>query len=105
MQLESLANRGAEGKQAMRKAPSALVTLVFSIGLLGSVTGASQERSTRPVVVLDPGHCWSTGTGIIDPGEVSGDLVEKEITLDVARQAREMLERCDVEVRLTHERD
>lgn len=89
----------------MRKASSTLMILALSIGLFGSLAGAALAQSANPVVVLDPGHGWGTGTGIIDPGEVSGDLVEKEITLDVARQTRDLLERCDVDVYLTHERD
>jgi N-acetylmuramoyl-L-alanine amidase len=89
----------------MRTASSLLMISILALALLGSVAGIALAQSGNPVVVLDPGHGWSTGTGIIDPGAVSGDLVEKEITLDVAKQARDLLERCEVDVYLTHERD
>lgn len=89
----------------MRTASKLLITLAFWLGLLGNVTGDSLAMSTRPVLVLDPGHGLGTGTGILDPGTVHEDLVEKEITLDVARQARDLLARCEVDVYLTHDRD
>jgi N-acetylmuramoyl-L-alanine amidase len=89
----------------MRTASSRLIIMVVSLAMLAGFAGLAHAQSGRPVVVLHPGHGLGTGTGIIDPGEVSGDLVEKEITLDVARQARDLLERCEVDVFLTHERD
>ncbi len=89
----------------MRTASLALMISILALALLGSVAGIALAQSGNPVVVLDPGHGWSTGTGIIDPGAVSGDLVEKEITLDVAKQTRDLLERCEVDVYLTRERD
>ncbi len=89
----------------MRSTSSALIILILSTTILGSAAGPASAQPDRPVVVLHPGHGLGTGTGIIDPGEVSGDLVEKEISQDVARQARDLLERCEVDVYLTHERD
>jgi N-acetylmuramoyl-L-alanine amidase len=89
----------------MRFTSSVLIILILSTVFLGNAAGLAFAQPTRPVVVLHPGHGLGTGTGIIDPGEVSGDLVEKEITQDVARQTRDLLERCDVDVYLTHERD
>jgi N-acetylmuramoyl-L-alanine amidase len=53
----------------------------------------------RPVVVIDAGH------GGHDPGTVSSWAQEKEIVLDVARRAAEMLEDEGVEVVLTRDRD
>lgn len=89
----------------MRTASSKLIVLVLSMAILWGAAGLAYAQPALPVVVLHPGHGLGTGTGIIDPGEVSGDLVEKEIAQDVARQARDLLERCEVDVYLTHERD
>jgi N-acetylmuramoyl-L-alanine amidase len=89
----------------MRTASSILILLILSTTLLFGAAGLAHAQPARPVVVLNPGHGLGTGSGIIDPGEVSGDLVEKEITQDVARQTRDLLERCEVDVHLTHERD
>jgi N-acetylmuramoyl-L-alanine amidase len=81
------------------------ILVLVVVGWLVGWPNEARAQSARPVLVLDPGHGWNNGAGLIDPGAVSGDLVEKEITLDVARQARDMLSRCDVDVALTHERD
>jgi N-acetylmuramoyl-L-alanine amidase len=82
-----------------------MVILVVFFGFTAGLPLDTRAQAARPVVVLDPGHGWNNGAGMIDPGAVSGDLVEKEITLDVARQARDILSRCEVDVHLTHERD
>jgi N-acetylmuramoyl-L-alanine amidase/DNA-binding transcriptional MerR regulator len=82
-----------------------LILVVVVIGLLAGWSIDARAQSPRPILVLDPGHGLNNGAGLIDPGEVSGDLVEKEITLDVARQARDILSRCEVDVYLTHDRD
>jgi N-acetylmuramoyl-L-alanine amidase len=82
-----------------------LILVLVVVGFLAGWSTEARAQSPRPVLVLDPGHGWNNGAGLIDPGAVSGDLVEKEITLDVARQARDILSRCDVDVHLTHDRD
>ncbi|HEY70627.1 MAG TPA: hypothetical protein G4O08_08595 [Anaerolineae bacterium] len=82
-----------------------LILVLVVVGFLAGGPTEARAQSPRPVLVLDPGHGWNNGAGLIDPGEVSGDLVEKEITLDVARQTRDLLSRCDVDVHLTHDRD
>lgn len=60
---------------------------------------------TRPVVVLSPGHGLNEGSGVIDPGAVKGDLVEKDINLEVAQRAQEFLTRCPLDVYLTRTGD
>ncbi len=82
-----------------------LILVLVVVGLVSGGSNAASAQSPRPALVLDPGHGWNNGAGLIDPGEVSGDLVEKEITLDVARQARDILSRCDADIHLTRERD
>ena len=53
----------------------------------------------RQGVVLDPGH------GGADTGAVAGGLVEKELTLDLARRVAGVLKRRGVPVHLTREED
>jgi N-acetylmuramoyl-L-alanine amidase len=79
-----------------------IACLAFSLSLVPiNVTSA---QAARPVVVLSPGHGWLLN-GQVDPGATNGDLVEKDLTLDVAKQAREFLSRCPVDVYLTRESD
>jgi len=61
-------------------------------------------QDNRPVVVLSPGHGWTNGDSIAS-GATSGDLVEKDINLEVAKYARTYLKRCDIVVYLTREGD
>jgi len=62
---------------------------------------SSEERGARFVVVIDPGHGGS------DPGaEGPNGLLEKHLTLDIARRVRLFLSEVDdIEVVLTRERD
>ncbi len=53
----------------------------------------------KKIIVLDPGH------GGKDPGAVGNDLLEKEITLMVARKVAKRLGNYDVTVRLTRDDD
>jgi N-acetylmuramoyl-L-alanine amidase len=55
---------------------------------LKSESNASQPREPRPftVVVLDPGH------GGQDSGAMCGDVMEKDLTLDVARRVSRLLD-------------
>ena len=84
-----------------------LPRLVLAVFLLlpAGILPRGQVQSDLPLVVFDPGHGWATESGDIDPGATSGDLVEKDITLDVARYARTYLSRCPVDVFLTREGD
>ena len=62
-------------------------------------------QTTRPEVVLSPGNGLNEGAGVIDPGAVKGDLVEKDINLEVAQRAQEYLARCPLDVSLTRTGD
>lgn len=64
--------------------------------------GPPKKRQTGAaplLVVLDPGH------GGIDPGSISGDVHEADITLSFARQLKEVLVRQGVQVILTRSAD
>ena len=81
-----------------------LLSFGILIGLAFPLVAQAQEN--RPVVVLSPGHgWWDPDSQKIDPGAVSGDLVEKDINLDVAQYAQDYLERCPVDVYLTRNGD
>lgn len=56
-------------------------------------------RPARPLVVIDPGH------GGHDPGAMAGGLVEKHVTLKVAKLLRKELTRKGFDVRLTRTTD
>jgi N-acetylmuramoyl-L-alanine amidase len=65
----------------------------------GSGTGAACPVASGAQVVLDPGHGGS------DPGAINGSLVEKDLTLEVARQARSVLQGAGYTVALTRDGD
>lgn len=62
--------------------------------------GAAAPARTLPVIVLDPGH-GGVETGAVGP---SG-LEEKDVTLDIARRLKPLLERHGVTVVLTRDED
>ena len=66
---------------------------------------AGAAQTTRPEVVLSPGHGLNEGAAVIDPGAVKGKLVEKDINLEVAQRAQEYLKRCPLNVALTRTGD
>lgn len=77
--------------------------LLFIITVFPVVVKAQASRS---VIVISPGHgWWDENSQKIDPGAVNGDLIEKDINLDVARYARNYLRRCPVDVYLTRDGD
>lgn len=80
-----------------------LVLLVFSLSMCYPAL-STRAQTQPPVVVLSPGHGWWTGAQV-DPGAVSGDLVEKDLNLAVAQAAAGYLQRCPVEVHLTRSGD
>lgn len=55
--------------------------------------------TTRPVVVLDPGH------GGIDGGAESGGIIEKNINLTIAKKVRELCLLFGFDVRMTRQED
>ncbi len=67
----------------------------------GAPAPASVPPSERPLIVLDPGH------GGIDPGAIgTNGILEKDVTLSMARELKEMLEQTGrYRVRLTRETD
>ncbi len=80
--------------------------LFFLLALQAFLPGRlAAAQSSRPVVVLVPGHGLNEGEGTIDPGAVKGDLTEKDIVLEVAQRARDYLARCPLEVALTRSGD
>ncbi|MGE0628615.1 MAG: N-acetylmuramoyl-L-alanine amidase [Hyphomicrobiaceae bacterium] len=62
---------------------------------------AGKKHSSRPVVVIDPGH------GGLDPGTISAtNVTEKSVVLAVARQLRALLRRSGrYDVRMTRDHD
>jgi N-acetylmuramoyl-L-alanine amidase len=83
----------------------AWLVILGSVVLQRGWSEVSAAQAQRPLVVLEPGHGLSNESGIIDPGAVAGDLIEKDITLAVARHAWDFLNRCPVDVFLTREGD
>jgi N-acetylmuramoyl-L-alanine amidase len=77
----------------------------LTVGVPGAVTSrvyGGPNSAGRPIVVIDAGH------GGRDPGAtgVSGDLKEKELTLALARELKDVLvERGRVRVAMTREDD
>ena len=55
--------------------------------------------TTRPVVILDPGH------GGVDGGAEGNGIVEKEVNLAIARKVREFCTLFGFEVRMTRDED
>ncbi len=89
----------------MRTKASLIVSLLLVCCCLLAVSRAGAQ-TTRPVIVLSPGHgWWSTDANKIDPGAVADDLAENTLNLAIAKQAREFLLRCPVDVYLTREAD
>lgn len=65
-----------------------------------------KAQTSRPVIIISPGHgWWDEDSQKIAPGVVNGDLIEKDINLDVARYVRTYLSRCPVDVHLTRDGD
>ena len=77
------------------------ILFFFLVGWIIQPVLPAVAQSSRPVVVLSPGHGLNEGSGVIDPGAVKGDLVEKDINLEVAQDAQEYLARCPLDVFLT----
>jgi N-acetylmuramoyl-L-alanine amidase len=79
-----------------------LVLLVLTIGTEIS----ANAQNNQPVIVISPGHgWWNQTTQQIDPGAIHGDLIEKDINLDVAQYTRDYLSRCPANIYLTRNGD
>jgi N-acetylmuramoyl-L-alanine amidase len=57
------------------------------------------DREGAPLVVVDAGH------GAHDGGAVANGVVEKDLSLTLAKQVRERLEKAGVRVQMTREKD
>ena len=74
--------------------------IVLTILLGGFIVKTIRQMFIGQVdVVLDAGH------GGADPGAIQGDAVEKEITLDIAKMTKELLEESGYKVAMTREED
>jgi len=80
---------------------------LFFLFLAGSFLPAKAASTLvgKPVVVLNPGHGTVTSGGKIDPGAVSGNLLEKDINLEVAQKTKVLLNNCPLDVYLTRNSD
>lgn len=86
---------------AIGDARQASLTVSLPPPFTDKIYGAQQARG-RPIVVIDAGH------GGRDPGarSVSGDLLEKDLTLTLARELRDQLvQRGRVRVAMTRDDD
>ena len=73
---------------------------VGSLDELNLPSYQSRAKTSRPVVVLDPGHGGS------DPGAMSNGLVEKNLTLAIAKYCKaELSEYAGISVSMTREAD
>ena len=64
-----------------------------------ALTSKSQRPGEVLLVIIDPGH------GGIDSGTTSGDLLEKDLTLDVANRVRRLVQAKGLKTMLTREND
>ena len=82
-------------------AAQSTLTVALPPPVTDTIYGAAEARG-RPIVVIDPGH------GGRDPGatSVSGQVVEKDLTLALARELRDVLvKRGRVRVAMTRDDD
>ncbi|MDF1860820.1 MAG: N-acetylmuramoyl-L-alanine amidase [Verrucomicrobiales bacterium] len=76
---------------------SLLPSLALLLLLAGSAKGVAGEKFTR--VVIDPGH------GGLDPGSSAFGLLEKELTLDLAKRLEKILSSHGLTTELTRRVD
>ncbi len=93
-----------DGTGALRTAASSVAPATVAPPTDAQSTDAGDKPKTaraRPLVVIDPGH------GGIDPGAIGdGNVTEKSIVLDVARQLKSALVKADkFDVRMTRSSD
>jgi N-acetylmuramoyl-L-alanine amidase len=92
--LRSLASYGALGL-----AMAALGWLALRLEAIPAVQIQPWELESAPLVIVDAGH------GGHDGGAVANGLIEKNLSLTLARQVRDHLEEAGVRVRMTREKD
>ena len=81
---------------------AALAAVVFALGALDRALEnrvVELPTSTRPVVILDPGH------GGVDGGAQGNGIVEKEVNLAIAKKVREFCVLFGFEVQMTRQED
>lgn len=69
------------------------------LGEAGGVENTESQEPKMPTVVVDAGH------GGNDGGTYSGKIIEKDITLAVAKKMQKLLEEQDINVIMTRETD
>ena len=84
---------------ALAGALTALGWLALRLEALPSVQIRPWELESAPLVIVDAGH------GGQDGGAVAGGLIEKDLSLTLARQVRDHLEKAGVRVRMTRDKD
>jgi N-acetylmuramoyl-L-alanine amidase len=92
---------GASRSGAAAAGDRTSLTVELPLAYAGKIYGAPEARG-RPIVVIDAGH------GGRDPGarSVSGDVVEKDLTLALARELRDdLVQRGRVRVAMTRDDD
>lgn len=65
----------------------------------GSIIAANPQKFSKNLVILDPGH------GGADTGAMRGDILEKDITLDVSKRVAQILAKNGVQVEMTRWED
>ena len=91
----------ADGSAVLGEAREASLTVAVPAAATDRIYGGATAKG-RPIVVIDAGH------GGRDPGarSVSGEVVEKDLTLALARELRdELVKRGRVRVAMTREDD
>jgi N-acetylmuramoyl-L-alanine amidase len=78
---------------------TALGWLAFRLETMPLVQVRPWDLESAPLVIVDAGH------GGHDGGAVANGLIEKDLSLVLARQVRDYLEKAGVRVRMTRDRD
>lgn len=76
-----------------------VLTIVLVISGCFIIRTIAQMHFSEVDIVLDAGH------GGNDPGAIEGDVIEKEITLDLAERTKELLEESGYKVGMTRKED
>lgn len=84
---------------ALASAFTALAWLAYQLENVPLTQISTWGRAKPPLVVVDAGH------GAHDGGAVANGVIEKELSLILAKQVRSHLEKAGVQVRMTREKD
>lgn len=77
-----------------------ILVAIFLSQKLTSVVNQEEVKATETVIYLDPGH------GGEDPGKVGiGDVLEKDLNLQVSQKLKQLLEEKNITVMMTREDD